>query len=62
MSNSEAIGFLWAAFVVALIAAGAYGWVMNIVYLFHADAFSGLVLMRAVGIMFAPLGAILGYV
>lgn len=44
-----------------LIAAG-YGWVMNIVSLANAEAFSGLVLMRAVGIIFAPLGAVLGYV
>lgn len=49
-------------YVVALIAA-VIGWVMNIIALVHM--FNGditpLFIGRIVGIFFAPLGAILGY-
>ena len=49
----------WAAIVLTLF----YGWVMNILALFHAPAIAlwgGLEVMRVIGIFAAPLGAILG--
>jgi hypothetical protein len=38
-----------------------YGYIINIVDLAHATSFSGLVVLRTIGILFMPLGAILGY-
>jgi hypothetical protein len=47
-------------FAVWLVAAG--GWVWNIVKLVESDfVWSGLLIARAVGIIVAPLGAVLGF-
>lgn len=43
-------------FIAALI-----GWVLNIIQLAQYDHFTGMAIVRAVGIMIAPLGAVLGY-
>ena len=43
-------------FIAALI-----GWVMNIIQLSQYDHFTGMVMVRAVGVLVAPLGAILGW-
>jgi len=60
--NAYIVGKSLAALVfVGLLGAAFYGWIMNIVTLFHADALTGNVILRAVGIFIAPLGAILGY-
>lgn len=47
--------------IVALICAG--GWIANIVKMFAAlsDPVTGMLIARAVGIFFAPLGVILGF-
>lgn len=45
-----------AIWVLALI-----GWIWNIVQLAQYDHFTGMAIVRAMGIMIAPLGAILGY-
>lgn len=37
------------------------GWVLNIVQLAQYDHFTGMAIVRSMGIMIAPLGAILGY-
>jgi len=51
------------AVVAILMMAGAIGWVWNIVKLFQALAYdiSAMFVARCVGVFFAPLGAILGY-
>jgi len=47
-------------FVVILLL-GAFGWGYNIVKLIGADTLTGLEITRIIGIFFAPLGTILGY-
>ena len=49
---------------VALGIAALGGWVYNIVKLvgMNLDTFSGLMLLRIIGIVIAPLGVVLGYV
>ncbi len=46
---------------ISIFLASAVGWVLNIIELFRADAFSGEVIARAIGVIVAPLGAIFGY-
>ena len=55
--------FLIVTAVVAIAAAGAYGWIMNIVKLVQSglDSVTGLLIARAVGIFFPPLGVVMGY-
>ncbi len=51
--------FIWAAIVLA----GCYGWVNNIITLFGmSDVWTGEGILRVAGIFAAPLGAILGYI
>lgn len=47
--------------VVGLLAVG--GWIANIVKLAGSsfDPITGMVVLRAIGVFFAPLGAILGF-
>lgn len=52
---------IFALFFLTVFALTAYGWVANIVALAHAEAFTGMVILRAIGIFVAPLGAVLGY-
>lgn len=42
--------------------AGVGGWIANIVKLIGAYHFGGMEIARAIGIIVAPLGAVLGYV
>ena len=50
-------------FLIFLIFAFAvFGWCFNIYKLFHLDGMSGELAVRAIGIIVAPLGAIMGYV
>jgi len=44
-----------------LVLAGMLGWVLNIVELAHSSHVTGMVILRAVGIFFFPLGGVLGY-
>ena len=48
----------------AVLIAGIYGWVMNIVAIANSDfaAISGILVLRVVGIFLPPLGAVMGYV
>ena len=51
----------------ALFAVGAAvigGWIANIVKLFGiaSDPLTGMFILRCVGVFFAPVGAVLGYV
>lgn len=50
--------------IVPLFLAGAFGWGWNIVKLIDMgfDVINGLMIVRAVGIFIAPLGAVMGYI
>ena len=49
-------------FFLLLFLAFVFGWVMNLIKLFELDGMSGELAVRAIGIIVAPLGAIMGYV
>ncbi len=49
----------WIGFV--LLLAFAFGWVMNIVKIINDDMDTGFLVVRSIGALIAPLGAILGY-
>jgi hypothetical protein len=48
---------------IAIWLAAIVGWVMNIVTIFHTatDPVTGIFIFRCVGVVVAPVGAILGY-
>ena len=52
-----------ALFIIALWVLTLGGWVANIVKLVGMDfgAITGLLIVRAIGIFIAPLGAVMGY-
>lgn len=59
-SDAILVGFLF--FICIAVAGGALvGWVLNIVKLVPMDGATGMLVLRAVGIVFPPLGAVLGY-
>lgn len=62
MSTGEAVAHFFGLTGICLIVAGAVGWVLNIVAIANVSEFSGMVVLRAVGVFFAPLGAVLGYI
>lgn len=45
----------------AIMVAAVVGWVLNIVAIAQTTTFSGFVILRAIGVFIAPLGAILGW-
>lgn len=45
----------------ALVMLGIFGWIHNIFLIAGADTVNGMILLRCFGVLFAPLGAILGY-
>ena len=52
-----------ALFIIALWVLALGGWIANIVKLVGMDfgAITGLLIVRAIGIFIAPLGAVMGY-
>jgi hypothetical protein len=48
-------------FYLLLLIVGIYGWVCNIITLVGMTAFSGMLVVRAAGILLPPLGAVLGF-
>ncbi|HJV73145.1 MAG TPA: hypothetical protein VJ654_02900 [Noviherbaspirillum sp.] len=50
-------------FYLIVIIGGGYGWIANIVKLFNADftRITGALVLRCIGIVAAPLGAVMGY-
>jgi hypothetical protein len=61
--DSKEIGVSLAAIaLLAFIFAAIYGYIMNIVALFHSTGdITGQFILRIVGIFIAPLGSILGF-
>lgn len=45
-----------------LLIAGFVGWVMNIVALATTSEALGMTILRAIGVLIAPLGGVLGYI
>jgi hypothetical protein len=54
------VAFIY-VFVVLVVLASGTGWVLNIVKLVPMEGATGMLVLRAVGIVFAPLGVVLGY-
>jgi hypothetical protein len=50
--------FLW----LGVFLIGAIGWITNIISIAQAEVVNGMIVLRAVGIFFFPLGAVLGWV
>lgn len=50
--------------VLALLGAALIGWIMNIVTIFHtaSDPITGMFIVRCIGIIVGPIGAILGWI
>lgn len=49
------------AFAAAVVIGAGAGWVLNIVKLVPMEGATGTLVLRAVGVFFAPLGVVLGY-
>lgn len=59
MKSVGIFALAWLALAVAAFA----GWVMNIVTIMHTDGgINALFIVRCIGIIVAPLGAVLGYI
>ena len=54
-------GWIGLLSVVAVIIAGVFGWVMNLIQIAHSSGIDGMVIVRVIGAFIAPLGAILGW-
>jgi hypothetical protein len=53
---------LWLLFWLTVVVGGIVGWILNIVKLAEMCCeVSGMLLLRAAGILVAPLGAVLGW-
>ena len=63
MSSSEQGAIIAALVWLAIVVAAAYGWVMNIVQLYHSSfsEITGQLILRVIGIFVAPLGSVMGY-
>ena len=48
--------------IVGLVLAGIVGWVLNIIQLCHATAFSGMLVAKVIGVFIPIIGAVLGFV
>ena len=54
--------FIFRSLVLLLSILAVFGWSYNIYKLFQLDGMSGELAVRAIGIIVAPLGAIMGYI
>lgn len=63
MNSEEAVEHFLAILAVAIGVALVGGWIANIVKLvgMNFDHITGMLIVRAVGIFLAPLGAVMGY-
>lgn len=63
MKNQKGNAVIGVIFLIAIVIAGFAGWVLNIVKLADMDFahITGMIVLRAIGILMAPLGAVLGY-
>jgi competence protein ComGC len=63
MGNKQSGFTLIELIIVLVFIPGIIGWVWNIIKLVHviSDPLTGMTVLRGVGIIVAPLGAILGF-
>jgi len=65
-STESAAGLIVVILFVTFWIAFAYGWINNIVDIYHMAVantpVTTMFIMRIIGVLFAPLGAILGYI
>lgn len=54
--------FIYNLILSLLFVFAVFGWCYNIYKLFQLDGMSGELAVRAIGIIVAPLGAIMGYI
>lgn len=54
--------FIYNLTLLLLFVLAVFGWSYNIYKLFQLDGMSGELAVRAIGIIVAPLGAIMGYI
>lgn len=61
VNEAKAVGIVGLV-VLSIWIAAIVGWVLNIVDIFHtmANPVNGLFILRCIGIVFAPLGSVLG--
>ena len=62
--NAGTGGTIAAVLYLALIVAFIYGWIANIMTIAYSDfsTFTGILILRVIGIFVAPLGAVMGYI
>jgi hypothetical protein len=62
-SGFQTAGVVAVLLYLTLIIGGGYGWIANVVKLFHADFghITGELVLRGIGVIAVPLGAIMGY-
>ena len=60
---TEAGSIFGVLFMISVVIAAGFGWVMNVVEIFNIanGPITGMFVFRIIGIFVAPLGAILGY-
>lgn len=64
MSYNRDTSAIWTAIIIlAVFLGGVGGWVANIVAIANGNftPLTGMMVLRVIGIFFAPLGAVLGY-
>lgn len=64
MKTSEKTIVAMYGVILAIAVFGFGGWVANIVKIINTgfDVFTGLLIVRCIGVVLAPLGAVLGYI
>ena len=63
MFKQKGFAEYFSLFMLAIVLLGAVGWVWNIVKIIGTgfDVFTGMLIVRCIGVVIAPLGAVLGY-
>jgi hypothetical protein len=63
MTTKDISNFFWAVVTGALLMLALFGWINNIVLLITDSPYlGGFVLARALGVIFFPLGCVLGWI
>ena len=62
MNKSDFPALAGMGLLVLVLLAAAWGWVANIITLAHGGMEAPMIVLRAVGILVAPLGVVLGYI
>lgn len=63
MRLSDKVGLAGIVAILAIAVGGGYGWVCNIIALYHSSfpPFTGQLVLRVVGVFIPPVGAVMGY-